>query len=86
MSTIKTKRSVTPKSSQKIDPMQLDLLEMFSTRKFSKQELIDIKKMIADYYFDKADQEMDKLMEQKGWDTKQKVEEWGKGHYRKKSK
>ena len=82
----KAKKINQPEPSQKIDPIQLELLEMFRSRKFSKQELIDIRKMISDYYFDKADNAMDKFFEEKGWDVDEKVEEWGKGHYRSKSK
>ena len=65
-----------------VDPMQLELLEMFRVRQFSKQELIDIKKMISEYFFEKADQEVDKVFKEKGWDVNEKVAEWGKGHYR----
>lgn len=71
--------------NEKVDPLQLELLEMFSSRKFSEQELVDIKKMISDYYFEKADQEMDQLFDEKGWEVDKKVAQWGKAHHRKKS-
>lgn len=74
----------TANQSKKVHPLQIELLEMFSTREFSEQELIDIKKMISDYYMEIADKEMDQLFKEKNWDVKQKVEEWGKTHYRKK--
>ncbi|MGB3849644.1 MAG: hypothetical protein WA958_06715 [Tunicatimonas sp.] len=67
---------------QSVDPMQLELLEMFRTRQFSKQELIDIKQMISEYFFEKADDAVNKAFEEKGWDVNEKVAEWGKGHYR----
>ena len=70
------------RSPQSIDPMQLELLEMFRVRQFSKRELIDIKKMISEYFFEKADEALDKAFEEKEWDVKEKVTEWGVGHYR----
>ncbi len=68
--------------TQPVDPMQLELLETFRARQFSKQELVDIKKMISEYFFEKADDAVDKAFEEKGWDVNEKVAEWGKGHYR----
>lgn len=78
-------RNIPEGSSEKVERLQLELLEMFSSRRFSEQELIDIKKMISDYYFDKADEEMDKLFDQKGWDVDEKVKQWGQEHHRKSS-
>lgn len=78
-------RNVQEESSEKVDRLQLELLEMFSSRKFSEQELVDIKKMISEYYFDKADQEMDKHFEEKSWDVDEKVKQWGQEHHRKSS-
>jgi hypothetical protein len=72
------------KPSQKIDPMQLELLEMFSSRKMTKEELRDIKLLIANYYAQKADEAMDHLFNEKGWDVNEKVKEWGEGHDRRK--
>ena len=69
-------------NTQPIHPMQLELLEMFRTRQFSQQELIDIKRMISEYFFEKADQAVDKAFDEKEWDVNEKVEEWGEGHYR----
>ena len=71
--------------SKKINQLQLELLEMFSQRRFSEQELIDIKKMISDYYFERADREIDQLFEEQKWDVPEKVKHWGQAHYRKKS-
>lgn len=71
-------------SSQKIDPMQLELLEMFSSRQMTQEELRDIKLLIANYYAQKADEAMDNLFHEKGWDVQEKVKEWGSGHDRRK--
>ncbi len=78
----KNKERKPPKSSQKIDPMQLELLEMFSSRKMTQQELRDIKLLIANYYAQKADEALDQLFEEKGWDVQEKVKEWGQRHDR----
>lgn len=72
-------------SSQKIDPMQLDLLEMFSSRQMTQEELRDIKLLIANYYAQKADEAMDNLFDEKGWNVQEKVKEWGSGHDRRQS-
>jgi len=78
----KNKESKLPKSSQKIDPLQLELLEMFASRKMTRQELRDIKLLIANYYAQKADEELDHLFEEKEWDIQEKVKEWGQSHNR----
>ena len=46
---------------------QLDLLGFFSSREFSDEEIKDIQNLIANYYAEKADAEMDALVEEKGW-------------------
>ena len=76
----------TPPRSEKIDPMQLELLEMFATRRMSPEELRDIKLLIANYYAQKADAALEDLFEERGWDTQEKVKEWGAGHDRLKSR
>lgn len=46
---------------------QLKLLGFLSSRRFSDEEIRDIQNLIADYYAEKADAEMDALVEEKGW-------------------
>ena len=70
-------------ASEKIDPLPLELLEMFS--KQSREELRDIKLLIANYYAQKADTALDQLFDEQGWDVQKKVAEWGGGHDRRKS-
>lgn len=70
-------------ASEKIDPLPLELLEMFS--KHSREELRDIKLLIANYYAQKADTALDQLFDEQGWDVQKKVAEWGGGHDRRKS-
>lgn len=46
---------------------QLKLLGFLSSRRFSDEEIGDIQNLIADYYAEKTDTEMDALIEKKGW-------------------
>ena len=71
-------------ASEKIDPLQLELLEMFSKQRMSREELRDIKLLIANYYAQKADAALDQLFDEQGWNVQEKVAEWGKGHDRRK--
>ena len=72
--------------SEKLDPLQLELLKLFSTKRMSSEELRDIKLLIANYYAQKADTELDRLFKEKNWDIQEKVKEWGEGHDRIKSR
>ncbi len=71
--------------SEKIDPLQLELLQLFSSKRMSSEELRDIKLLIANYYAQKADTELDRLFDENNWDVQEKVKEWGEGHNRLKS-
>jgi len=53
--------------SQKLTSLQLELLKIFSYQP-SYEQLIDIKNMLANYFANKATQEMDKLWEDNSWD------------------
>jgi len=44
----------------------------------------DIRKMLAEYYAKKADEEMDRLWKEKGW-NQSTIEKWKKEHFRRKS-
>lgn len=72
--------------SEKVHPMQQSLLKFFSSRKFEEEELKDIKRMISNYYAKRVDDAVDRIFEERGWNVDEKVEEWGKAHYRRKSK
>ena len=60
---------------------QLELLGFFSSREFSDEEIRDIQTLIADYYAEKADVEMDALVEKKGW-TQEDFDRMGHEHVR----
>jgi hypothetical protein len=49
----------------KLNPIQLQLLNLFS-REMSEKELAEIKAILMDYYDQQAQTEIDKIWEQKG--------------------
>ena len=53
-------------TATKLNPVQLHLMELFS-RPMTEQELLDIKELLARYYAQKADVELDKVWEKKGF-------------------
>ncbi|GLU55792.1 hypothetical protein [Dyadobacter frigoris] len=53
--------------SQKLSDIQLHLLRFFSERDVSNEETIEIQRMIARFYAEKADKLMDGIWEQKGF-------------------
>jgi len=65
---------------QKLTKLQLELIKLFSN-KVSDEQLMDIKRMLSDYFFDQADQEVDELFDEKGWDD-EKIKEWSEEHMR----
>lgn len=66
--------------SQKLTSLQLELLKIFSYQP-SYEQLIDIKNMLANYFANKATQEMDKLWEDNSWDDCT-IEQWLGEHLR----
>lgn len=64
----------TPEKPTKLNQAQLHVLQLFERVK-TKQELDDIKDLLAKYYAKKADEEMEKLLESE----KVTVVNWNKG-------
>lgn len=64
--------------------LQLELLKLYATD-VSEKNLLEIKKLLANFFANKVDEEMDALWEEKGWGM-EKITEWKNGHYRKSSK
>ena len=50
----------------KLNEVQMHFLQFLSQRQVSNQELEDIQRMIAQYYFDKAEIELEKIIQEKG--------------------
>ena len=60
---------------------QQKLLGFFSRRKFSEEEIRDIQTLIANYYAEKAQTEMDAFVAEKGW-TQEDLDRMGNEHIR----
>ena len=54
--------------------LQLELLKLYSFN-LPDEQLIEIKRLLANFFADKASDEMDKLWEEKGW-TNDTMDEW----------
>ncbi|MFN8347673.1 MAG: hypothetical protein U0X91_21895 [Spirosomataceae bacterium] len=65
----------------KLNEVQMHFLQFFSQRQVSKQELEDIQRMIAQYYFDKAEIELEKTICEKGI-TENSIEDLKNQHLR----
>lgn len=57
--------------------LQLELLKLYSLE-LSDEQLLDIKRLIANYFAEKASDEMDKLWKERGW-SNDTMDEWLKG-------
>jgi hypothetical protein len=68
----------------KLSNLQLELLKLYAYP-ISDEELKDIKKMLADYFAKKLDEEVDKVWKEKGY-TQETIQQWKKEHFRVKSK
>lgn len=64
-------------ANQQLSNVQIELLKLYS-RNVPDAQLLEIKKLLANYFAGKASDEMDKLWEEKGW-TNEKMDEWLKG-------
>lgn len=54
--------------------LQIELLKLFSMN-VPDQDLVAIKRLLANYFADKASDEMDKLWDEKGW-TEKTMDAW----------
>ena len=61
-------------SSNRLSNLQLELLKLYPYN-VSDDEVQDIKKLLAQYFSNKIDAEMNQLWEEKGWDE-QTIEGW----------
>ncbi len=60
--------------------LQLELLKTFS-RPLSEKQLLEIRQLLADYFAQKIDEDVDTLFEQNNWDEA-KVDQWLSEHLR----
>lgn len=54
--------------------LQLELLKLFSMN-LPEEELLEIRRMLANYFAERASDEMDRLWEEKQW-TNDTMEDW----------
>lgn len=67
-------------ATPKLTNLQLELLQTFSYP-LPDEQLTEIRQLLAQYFLDKADTQMDKLWLENGW-NESTIEEWAKGHER----
>ncbi len=66
--------------TQKLSNLQLELLKVFSYQ-LDKQQLSDIKTLLANYFAEQATKEVDKLWEENNWDD-ETMTKWTNEHLR----
>jgi hypothetical protein len=66
--------------SKKLSNLQLELLKVFSYE-LSEEQLSEIRNLLANYFAEKASDQMDLLWEQNNW-SEETMYEWGKEHMR----
>lgn len=64
----------------KLTNLQIELLQTFAYS-LPDEQLTEIRQLLAQYFLDKADVEMDKLWQENGW-NENTIETWAKGHDR----
>ncbi len=64
----------------KLTNLQLELIQTFSYT-LPDEQMIEIRQLLAKYFLDKADAEMDRLWQENAWDENT-IDEWAKGHDR----
>lgn len=64
----------------KLTNLQVELLQTFAYS-LPDEQLAEIRQLLAQYFLDKADAEMDKLWQANKWDENT-IEMWAKGHDR----
>lgn len=62
--------------------LQLELLKLYSME-LPEEQLIDIQRLIANYFAERASDEMDKLWEERGW-SNETMEAWLKDEFQSK--
>jgi len=71
-------------AQHKLTNLQLELLKVFSFD-LPEEQLLEIKKLLSNYFLEKARDEMDELWDERGW-TQETMREWAHEHMRTSSK
>ena len=64
-------------SNKPLSNLQIELLQLYS-RGVTDTELIEIKRLIAKFFADRASDEMDRLWEENSW-TESTIDDWAIG-------
>lgn len=67
-------------AQKKLTNLQLELLKVFSYD-LSKEQLLEIRQLLAKYFAQKVDEEMSRLWEEREW-TEETMREWANEHLR----
>ena len=67
-------------AQKKLTNLQLELLKVFSYE-LPEEQLLEIRQLLAKYFAQKVDEEMDELWKEKGW-TEETMREWANEHLR----
>lgn len=67
-------------TSKSMSNIQLELLKLYATD-ISDEDLINIKRLMVQYFAEKITRQMDMLWEENNW-TAQTMHDWAKGHVR----
>jgi hypothetical protein len=71
-------------AQKKLTNLQRELLKTFSFD-LPEEQLLEIRNLLANYFFEKASDEMDKLWDERGW-SETTMREWSDEHLRTTSK
>lgn len=63
-------------NAQRLSNLQMELLKLYPYN-VSDQEIKDFKKLLADYFAEKIDQEVNRLWVEKNW-SQDTIEQWKK--------
>jgi len=61
-------------AQKKLTNLQLELLQVFS-RELPEEQLLEIRQLLAKYFAQKVDEEMDSLWQERGW-TEETMRQW----------
>lgn len=67
-------------AQHKLTNLQLELLKVFSFD-LPEEQLLEIKKLLSNYFLEKARDEMDELWDERGW-NQETMREWAHEHMR----
>lgn len=67
-------------AQKKLTNLHLELLKVFSYE-LSEEQVLEIRQLLAKYFAQKVDEEMDSLWKERGW-TGETMREWANEHLR----